>query len=126
MLTPFNPNAGAADTSATEQVLPFITYPHGVRTPLGRVKGANCRHEYGLQFMKVTGQRTRAYCGLDFADNYENWLQMTLDHVVPVSTGKAKGISEDWLDDSASKVLACATCNGFGNRYKLTLDELCP
>jgi hypothetical protein len=63
---------------------------------------------------------------MDFVADYKAWLQMALDHVVPASTGKAKGIPEKWLDDSASKVLACAACNGFQNRYPLAEQETCP
>jgi hypothetical protein len=105
---------------------PFDAYPHAGRALLGRVKGANCRREYGLQFMKQTGQTACAYCGLDFAAAYENWLQMALDHVVPGSVGACLGIPAEWMDDSANKVLACAACNGFKNRYKAPADATCP
>ena len=106
--------------------LPFASYPEGGRALLGRVKGANCRHEYGLKFMRKTGQTCCAFCGLDFAATYQNWLQMALDHVVPTRTGTAKYIPAEWLDDSSNKVLACAACNGFRNRYKLSEAEVCP
>jgi hypothetical protein len=113
-----------------EPCLPFESYPGGGRKLLGHVKGANCRHEYGLQFMKVTGQTKCAYCSMDFTESYDNWLQMALDHVVPSGVGKAKGIDKDgctnWLDDSSSKVLACATCNTLDNRHALTDSEFCP
>lgn len=75
--------------------------------------------------MRQTGQTTCAYCGLDFAADYRHWLQMALDHVVPIRTGTVKCISAEWLDDSSNKVLACAACNGFQNRYKLPDDEPC-
>ena len=105
---------------------PFASYPDSGRALLGRVKGANCRHEYGLQFMRKTEQTCCAFCGLDFAASYQNWLQMALDHVVPTRTGTVKCIPAEWLDDSSNKVLACAACNGFRNRYRLSESEVCP
>ena len=104
--------------------LPFENYPGEGRTLLGRVTGSNCRHEYGLKFMRKTGQTCCAYCGLDFAASYQNWLQMALDHVVPTRAGREKCIPEEWLDDISNKVLACAACNGFRNRYKLSDAEV--
>jgi len=105
---------------------PFDSYPHGGRALLGRVKGANCRREYGLRFMQVTGQTACAYCGLDFAAAYENWLQMALDHVVPSSVCKGFSLPDEWADDSSNKVLACAACNGFDNRYRVSVQAECP
>ena len=107
-------------------MLPFEAYPQQGRTLLGRVKGANCRHEYGLQFMQKTGQSACAYCGLDFAASYENWLEMALDHVVPVSVCKYFSLPVDWTEDCSNRVLACAACNGFDNRYKQAIEEVCP
>ena len=117
-----NPGMNASNTA----LQPFASYPEGGRALLGKVKGANCRHEYGLQFMRKTGQTCCAFCGLDFAASYQNWLQMALDHVVPTRTGTEKCIPAEWLDDSSNKVLACAACNGFRNRYKLSDVEVCP
>jgi hypothetical protein len=107
-------------------MLPFEDYPGGGRVLLGRVGGANCRRGYGLKFMQKTKQTHCAYCGLDFASSYQNWLQMALDHVVPTSVGKCLGVSNEWVDDMANKVLACAACNGFGNRYKAAVGTICP
>lgn len=110
----------------TGALLPFAAYPFGGRSLIGRVAGSNCRHGYGLQFIKKTGQTCCAYCGLDFAGAYQNWLQMALDHVVPTRTGAERGIQADWLDDSSNKVLACTACNGFRNRYQLSDAEVSP
>ncbi len=96
---------------------PFDEYPSCGRKPIGRVSGANCRHEYGLKFMRKTGQTTCAYCGVDFAASYETWLTMALDHVVPTSVCRDLGIPDQWADDCANKVLACSACNSFCNRY---------
>lgn len=98
---------------------PFSSYPQGGRSLLGRVTGANCRREYGLRFMKLTHLTKCAYCGMDFASSYEAWLNMALDHVLPVSVCNALGVPEEWREDYANRVLACAACNTFGNRYRL-------
>ena len=107
-------------------MIPFDEYPDGGRVLLGQVKGANCRHEYGLQFMQKTSQTKCAYCGADFAESYDIWLTMTLDHVVPVSVCAAFGILAEWQEDITNKVLACAACNSFRNRYKPPADVECP
>lgn len=98
---------------------PFDDYPGAGRDLLGRVGGANCRHEYGLRFVRKTGQTKCAYCGVDFAGSYETWLTMALDHVVPTSVCRALGIKDKWADDCINKVLTCSACNSFRNRYSL-------
>ena len=107
-------------------MLPFETYPGGGKTLLGPTPGDNCRHGYGLVLMKKTGQTCCAYCGLDFAASYENWLQMAVDHVVPISVCGSLSISPLWYEDCTNKVLACAACNGFDNRYKQPEVDTCP
>ena len=47
---------------------------------------------------------------------------MCLDHVVPISVCTASNIIAFWSDDAINKVLACAACNTFGNRYRPDLD----
>jgi 5-methylcytosine-specific restriction endonuclease McrA len=98
-------------------LVPFVSYPYRGRRLLGRVTGDNCRHGYGLKFIRLTGQTKCAYCGLDLVTIYEDWLTMALDHVVPHSTCLAWGLPEDWREDYSNRVLCCATCNTFGNRY---------
>jgi 5-methylcytosine-specific restriction endonuclease McrA len=98
-------------------MVPFDRYPGEGRELLGRVAGANCRHEYGLAFMQRTGQTRCAYCDADFAASYETWLTMALDHVVPASVCDSMAIPENWGEDYSNRVLACAACNGFRNRY---------
>ena len=98
---------------------PFDDYPGCGRTLIGLVKGANCRHEYGLAFMKKTGQTKCAYCcQADFASSYKTWLTMALDHVIPASVCVKWGIPAEWREDCANIVLACSACNSFHNRYK--------
>jgi 5-methylcytosine-specific restriction endonuclease McrA len=110
--------------------LPFESYPSRGRVLLGQVRGSNCRHGYGLEFMRLTGQTRCAYCGLNLADVYENWLNMALDHVIPYSACQLWKVPAEWCEDYSNRVLSCMTCNTFGNRYSprnlsrpSTLDE---
>jgi hypothetical protein len=57
-----------------------------------------------------------AYCGRDLASEYEDWLDLSVDHVVPTSAA-ALGIPGEWLRDRANMVTCCAACNGFLNRF---------
>jgi hypothetical protein len=99
-------------------MLPFASYPGGGREPLGQWKGSNARREYGLAFMRLTGQRRCAYCDVDLASTYEGWLTLVLDHAIPVSVCKQAGMNWEWYWDFSNAVLACAACNGFCNRYQ--------
>jgi hypothetical protein len=105
---------------------PFETYPYRGRSLLSQVVGSNCRHGYGRKFMQITGQRCCAYCGIDFTASYTNWLQMAIDHVVPKSVCIEFGLSPEWYEDCSNKVLACAACNGFYNRFKPSTEVACP
>jgi 5-methylcytosine-specific restriction endonuclease McrA len=101
----------------SSEPLPFENYPHKGRNLLGRVRGDTCRHGYGLQLIKLTGQTKCAYCGIDLTEIYENWLNMALDHVIPHSACKSWGLPREWREDYSNRVLCCTTCNTFGNRY---------
>jgi len=58
------------------------------------------------------------YCGLDMADEFESWLQLSVDHVVPRSMAR-RGFDPLLLEDMANLVTCCRACNEFGNRYSL-------
>jgi hypothetical protein len=105
---------------------PFDSYPGGGNELLGRVVGGNCRRGYGLRFVQKTGQTACAYCGMDLVGSYQSWLQMALDHVVPKSVCKNFSLPDDWVEDYTNKVVTCAACNGFDNRYKPPGDAECP
>jgi len=109
-----------------ESTNPFSTYPGGGRHLLGRVRGANCRREYGLRHQQVTGQNTCGYCGKSLVDSYDHWLQMAYDHVVPANVGAAATIPTEWMDDMINRVLSCVACNGFKNRWKPETPAACP
>ena len=51
---------------------------------------------------------------------------MAIDYVVPVSVCKNLALADDWTHDASNRVLACAACNGFGNRYRQAADTECP
>ncbi|MCA0455749.1 MAG: hypothetical protein LCI00_17365 [Chloroflexi bacterium] len=107
------------------EMLPFENYPDQGRMLIGRVRGSNCRHGYGLEFMQLTKQTTCAYCGTDLATTYESWLTMALDHVVPRDTCVRLQVCEEWYEDYSNRVLSCTACNTFGNRYQPEQFE-CP
>jgi hypothetical protein len=107
-------------------MMPFDSYPSEGKALLGRVSGNNCRRGYGLKFMRVTGQTTCAYCGLDLVASFENWLQMALDHVVPRNVCKSISLPDEWTKDCINRVLACSACNGLDNRYKPQVLPDCP
>jgi hypothetical protein len=97
--------------------LPFDRYPHRGRSWFGKRSGGNCRHEYGLQFMKITRETCCAYCGIDLTSTFERWLTISLDHVVPTSVCGTT-VPVPWREDYANSVLACSACNGLDNRYQ--------
>ena len=102
---------------------PFDEYPNKGNIPLPIPKGTNCRRGYGLDFMRVTKQTHCAYCErIDFTSSYRAWLEMALDHVVPVSVCNEHKIPIGWRDSSSNRVLACAACNSFKNRYRPSFD----
>lgn len=105
---------------------PFDSYPYGGRALLGRAGGDTARRGYGLRFMQKTGQTSCAYCGLDLVASYESWLQLALDHVVPENVCRSFELADEWTHDCSNKVLACAACNGFHNRYRQPDDAVCP
>ncbi|HEX5323197.1 MAG TPA: hypothetical protein VFW40_05375 [Capsulimonadaceae bacterium] len=107
-------------------MMPFESYPCSGKVLLGRSASGNCRSGYGLDFQRKIGQTSCAYCGMSLVDTFEQWLQMALDHVVPASVCRGLGIHPEWYDDCINKVLACAACNTFGNRYKPPAETACP
>jgi hypothetical protein len=108
-----------------DEQLPFDSYPGGGRQLIGMRKGANTRNVDAPEFMRLTGLRKCAYCGLDFSARFEDWLTIALDHVVPQSVCLTAGIQTDWVWDYSNHVIACAACNGFCNRFTHPLT-VCP
>ncbi|QDT95240.1 HNH endonuclease [Gimesia aquarii] len=93
--------------------LPFDSYPNNGRNLLGKKSTENCRHGYGLKLQKLTGISNCGYCGISLTINYEQWLLMQVDHVLPTNMGNRLRISSEWLDDYSNCLLACSACNTF-------------
>lgn len=105
---------------------PFDDYPLAGRVLLDRpsLADSTCRHGYGLDFQRKTGQTHCAYCGTSLVDDFHHWLLMSLDHVVPESEFMRLGIPVEFGGDCINLVLACSGCNGFRNRFKVSIELL--
>lgn len=125
--------------------LPFGSYPESGLKFIGIGNSGGCRSAYGLDFMKRTRQTRCAYCRLDFTEQYNYWVLMTLDHVVTkkickehpnwykdmnlsnynVFATKTRTMTENnWFNDFCNRVLACSACNGFDNRYEPNNNDI--
>jgi 5-methylcytosine-specific restriction endonuclease McrA len=102
---------------------PFDQYPEDGLRLLPKVRGDNARHGYGLQLQRLTGQTTCAYCGVSLVDDYDHWLLLAVDHVIPVEQCERLGFPDDWRDSYSNRVLSCSGCNGFDNKYLISWDE---
>ncbi len=100
-------------------MLPFDRYPSGGNVLLGRLRGANARHEYGLALQRLSGQHQCTYCGLEFLDDYYHWLLLSVDHVVPAGEARRLGIPDSYYEDMINLVLSCSACNHFDNGFKV-------
>lgn len=115
------------DLNTKPVILPFDNYPGHGRLLLGRVpRSGNCRHGYGLRLLQMTRQTNCAYCEMGMVDTYEHWLNMAVDHAIPDSVGKLWNIPVEWRDDYSNRLLCCAACNTFHNRYGLPIGSVCP
>lgn len=97
--------------------IPFDRYEHGGRQLLGRPRQGDltARHGYGPPVFEQCGFAC-AYCGLDMSAPYENWLQLSVDHVVP-SGARSAGYPPAWLEDTSNLVTCCRPCNEFSNAF---------
>jgi len=95
---------------------PFDQYPHDKTILLGKAKDdTNCRHGYGLELQRITGQTACAYCDLSLVGTYEHWLLMSVDHVVPKRDmgDNGLGVEPKWIEGLVNRVLCCSACNQF-------------
>ena len=97
---------------------PFDSYPKKGRELTEKITGGACRRGYGRKFIKNTKQKKCAYCGENLVAEYKKWLNMAIDHVIPVNLCNKWRLQEEWIEDYANKVLACNACNSFCNRYE--------
>ena len=102
---------------------PFDDYPDGGNTILRKMGRANARREDGLWLMQNANQDKCAYCGVSLVDNYDHWLLLNLDHVIPAKECDRLGIPVEWHHSFTNAVLACFGCNLFDNRYKIQWQQ---
>lgn len=103
---------------------PFDQYPKEekeLRTPLRNT--GNCRHGYGLDLQKRTGQTRCAYCGVSLVDDYYHWLLLCVDHAVPSCETRRLKIPSALAGGLVNMVLACSGCNGFDNRHTMPEEQ---
>jgi hypothetical protein len=48
------------------------------------------------------------------------WLSLSVDHVIPVGSGKLLGYPSEWIQDTVNQVTCCRACNEFLNGYRVT------
>ncbi len=103
-----------------ETILPFDRYEGGGRKPLGRPRQGDmtARHGYGPPVFEQCGY-TCVYCGLEMGASFENWLQLSVDHVIPRQMKNA-GFDPALVEDITNLVTCCRECNDFGNRYTVS------
>jgi hypothetical protein len=102
-----------------ERARPFARYTDGGASLLGVPAGGDgtARHGYGPPVFALCGYQC-AYCGLEMAAPYENWLSLSVDHVVPAHLVKA-GWPREWVLDRINLVTCCRACNEFLNGYRV-------
>ena len=98
-------------------MMPFDLYPQRGNEPLGipDIGDNTSRKSYGPPTFNICGYYC-AYCGADLHKDYQSWLSITVDHVVPKSTPWADQ-HDDWIEDLFNRVTCCGACNGFLNRF---------
>ena len=115
---PPQPHGSLQDAAAVE--LPAIdTEPVLMGRP--QQGDGTCRGGYGAAVLARFGNQC-VYCDLDFTANYESWLHMSVDHIVPRQSAKS-GYPTEWLEDLLNHAPCCRTCNEFLNQYKVALPE---
>ena len=103
---------------------PFELYPGDGLSLLPKMTGDTARRHYGLKLQQLTRQTRCAYCDISLVDDFRHWLLLSVDHVIPTAQGKRLGVPNDWCDSYSNIVLCCSGCNGFDNRYQISVDEL--
>lgn len=64
------------------------------------------------------------YCGKYFGDSFENWMQLTREHVIPYK--QLNGDDSKYKDDPRNLRAACSICNNMKTRAKFTEFEKLP
>ncbi len=102
---------------------PFDRYRNGGTEPLGKPKqgDASSRHGYGLPVIEQCGALC-VYCGRNLLQSYENWLDLSVDHVVPRSDSWYPAC-QAWVEDLANLVTCCRACNEFLNQFRCSSQQ---
>lgn len=100
--------------------LPFGRYRGGGRTLITDlvVRGGSARHDYGPPIFQMCGYQC-AYCGFEMGANYRDWLNLSVDHVVPEYLSRS-GHRADWIKNPINKVTCCRACSEFLNGYRVS------
>lgn len=86
------------ETDAVLPELPFVRHRDGGRALLGtppRGDGSS-RRGYGVPAFAACGTCC-SYCGRELGKRYEDWLDLSIDHVIPTDTVKTLGYPREWL-----------------------------
>jgi 5-methylcytosine-specific restriction endonuclease McrA len=97
--------------------LPFERYDQRGTELLGLLNtNSSSRRVYGLKVMKQCGKQC-VYCDRDLASCYDLWLDLSIDHVIPLGhTTWAKVQPQlDWVRDLANCATCCRACNDWLN-----------
>lgn len=79
------------------------------------------RTGYGRDAVAYWKASTCAYCGCELIDDYESWLHLSVDHVVPACVLKTWGTQyANWIGCRGNVVPCCRACNEFLNGYRVT------
>ncbi len=102
---------------------PFEGYAGKGRVLIGSPENrdGSCRHGYGPPVFNQCG-RWCVYCGRDLFENYEAWLDISVDHVVPRSTAWYQQ-RKQYIEDLINLVTCCRACNEFLNQYPCDAPE---
>src|SRR6266496_580319 len=94
-------------------MLPFERYQGNGRVLLGALPDGDgtSRRGYGPAVFKECGTDC-VYCGLPMGEFYRSWLQISVDHVIPLRM-RSSGYPLEWLTDIANCVTACRACNDY-------------
>lgn len=90
----------------------------------------NCKGESGTSLMGYGKDifykydYTCVYCGKKFKDKFEDWMLLTVEHVIPSSELKKEGNGLE--KDGRNLRAACRICNNLKNRIDLSEFEDLP
>ncbi len=62
------------------------------------------------------------YCGRKFKDSFEDWMLLTVEHVIPYKELKKEGNHRE--NDMENKRCACRTCNNMSTRLVAGFEKL--